>query len=49
MNINLYERIWMWAAAVIIAAFIAVIGVSTLAYGLSAEPHRDDRPLESLH
>jgi cytochrome c oxidase subunit II len=39
MNINLYERIWMWAAAVIIAAFIAVIGVSTFAYGLHPPSH----------
>jgi cytochrome c oxidase subunit 2 len=39
MNIDFYERIWMWAAAVIIAAFIAVIGVSTVAYGLHPPSH----------
>jgi nucleoside permease NupC len=25
MNVGLYERIWMWAAAAIIAVFIGVI------------------------
>jgi cytochrome c oxidase subunit II len=39
MNIDLYERIWMWAAAVIIAVFIAVIGSSTVAYGLHPPSH----------
>ena len=39
MNIDFYERIWMWAAAVIIAMFIAVIGVSTVAYGLHPPSH----------
>jgi cytochrome c oxidase subunit 2 len=39
MNIDLYERIWMWAAAAIIALFIAVIGVSTAAYGWHPPSH----------
>ena len=39
MNIDFYERIWMWAAAVIIAAFVAVIGVSALAFGLHPPSH----------
>ena len=39
MNIDLYERIWMWAAGVIIAMFIAVIGASTFAYGLHPPSH----------
>ena len=39
MNIDFYERIWMWAAAVIIAVFIAVIGVSAVAYGLHPPSH----------
>lgn len=39
MNIDFYERIWMWAAGVIIAAFIAVIGLSTVAYGLHPPSH----------
>ena len=39
MNIDFYERLWMWAAAAIIALFIAVIGVSTVAYGLHPPSH----------
>ena len=39
MNIDFYERIWMWAAAVIIAMFIGVIGISTVAYGLHPPSH----------
>lgn len=39
MNIDFYERIWMWAAAFIIAIFIAVIGVSAVAYGLHPPSH----------
>jgi cytochrome c oxidase subunit 2 len=39
MNVELYERIWMWAAAFIIAIFLAVIGTSSLAYGLHPPSH----------
>jgi cytochrome c oxidase subunit 2 len=39
MNIDFYERIWMWAAGGIIAVFIAVIGLSTVAYGLHPPSH----------
>lgn len=39
MNIDLYERIWMWAAAVIIAIFVVVIGASSIAYGLHPPSH----------
>jgi cytochrome c oxidase subunit 2 len=39
MNIDFYERLWMWAAGVIIAAFIVVIGVSAFAYGLHPPSH----------
>ena len=39
MNVDLYERLWMWAAGVIIAAFIAVIGVSAIAYGMHPPSH----------
>ena len=39
MNIDFYERIWMWAAAVIIVMFIGAIGVSTVAYGLHPPSH----------
>lgn len=39
MNVDFYERIWMWAAAVIIAFFMAAIGVSTVAYGLHPPSH----------
>ena len=39
MNIDFYERIWMWAAGAIVAVFIAVIGMSTVAYGLHPPSH----------
>jgi cytochrome c oxidase subunit 2 len=39
MNVDVYERIWMWTAGVIITVFIAVIGVSTVAYGLHPPSH----------
>ena len=50
MNIDLYERLWMWAAGVIIAVFIAVIGMSAdrLRHA-SAKSCRNDRPGEGLH
>ena len=39
MKVDLYERFWMWTAAAIIALFVAVIGASTLAYGLHPPSH----------
>ena len=39
MKIDLYERLWMWAAAVMIAIFITIIGVSTFAYGQHPPSH----------
>ena len=39
MSIEFYERIWMWAAALIIALFVVVIGASTVAYGLDPPSH----------
>ena len=39
MNTDFYERIWMWAAGVIIAMFITVIGMTTVAYGLHPPSH----------
>jgi len=39
MNIDIYERIWMWAAALIIVLFVAVIGVSAVAYGRHPPSH----------
>lgn len=39
MNVDLYEKIWMWAAAVIIALFLTVIGVSTFAQAVRPPSH----------
>ena len=39
MKIDVYERIWMWAAAAIIAVFIGAIGLSSVAYGLHPPSH----------
>lgn len=39
MKIDVYERIWMWAAAVIIAVFVVTIGWSAAAYRLHPPSH----------
>ena len=39
MNVDFYERIWMWAAGLIIAMFISVIGMTTVAYGIPPPSH----------
>jgi cytochrome c oxidase subunit II len=39
MNVHLYERLWMYAAAIIIAVFLTVIGVSTYAYNVHPPSH----------
>ena len=39
MNVDFYERIWMWAAGLIIGIFIAVIGASSVAYGVHPPSH----------
>ncbi|HXY69442.1 MAG TPA: cytochrome c oxidase subunit II [Gemmatimonadales bacterium] len=39
MNVDLYERIWMWGAAVIVVVFLVAIGVSTFAYAVRPPSH----------
>ena len=39
MNVDLYERLWMWGAAGIVAVFLVAIGVSTLAYAVRPPSH----------
>jgi cytochrome c oxidase subunit 2 len=39
MNVDFYERIWMWTAAVIVAVFMAFVGVSTFASGIHPPSH----------
>ena len=39
MNVDLYERIWMWGAAVIVVVLLAAIGVSTFAYAVRPPSH----------
>ena len=41
MNVDLYERIWMWLAVLIIAVFITMVGVSTFAYGIRPPSHAE--------
>jgi cytochrome c oxidase subunit 2 len=41
MNVDLYERIWMWGAAVIVAVFLTAIGVSTFAYAVRPPSHME--------
>ncbi len=39
MKVDLYERIWMWAATVIIAVFITMTGISAVAFGIRPPSH----------
>lgn len=39
MNVNLYEKIWMWAAAVIIVVFIGTILVSAFGFAIRPPSH----------
>ncbi len=39
MNIDVYEKVWMWMAACAIALFVTVIGVSSYAYGQHPPSH----------
>ena len=39
MNVDFYEKIWMWTAAVIVVLFLAVVGVSTFAQGIHPPSH----------
>jgi len=39
MNVPLYEKIWMWAAAGIIAAFLVTTGVGAIAGALQPPSH----------
>ena len=41
MNVDLYERIWMWAALVIVVVFLTAIGVSTFAYAVRPPSHME--------
>jgi cytochrome c oxidase subunit 2 len=39
VNVDLYEKIWMWAAGAIIAVFLAMIAISTFAYAVRPPSH----------
>jgi len=39
MNVDLYERLWMWGAAAIVAVFLVAIGISTFAYAVRPPSH----------
>ena len=39
MNIDVYERIWMWIAGVIIVLFMSFVGASTFGQGLHPPSH----------
>lgn len=39
MNVSSYEKLWMWAAGVIIAVFLVTIGIATFAYGIRPPSH----------
>jgi hypothetical protein len=42
MKVDLYERMWMWAAGAIIVVFVATIFLMA-AVGSPRKPHRDRR------
>ena len=44
MRIDLYERMWMWAATLMIAMFMTIIGVSTFAQGQHPPSHVETIP-----
>jgi cytochrome c oxidase subunit 2 len=39
MNIDFYEKIWMWAAALVVVVFMAFVGVSTFAQSIHPPSH----------
>lgn len=39
MNVPLYEKIWMWAAAAIIAAFVATVLITSIGGALQPPSH----------
>jgi cytochrome c oxidase subunit 2 len=39
MNIDLYERIWMWGVAVVLAVFFASTAVAALGHGIHPPSH----------
>lgn len=39
MNVNFYEKLWMWFAAAIIVVFITFVGITTFAYGVRPPSH----------
>ena len=39
MNVDLYERIWMWMAGAIVVLFLTFVGVSTFAQGIRPPSH----------
>jgi hypothetical protein len=42
MNIDFYERIWMWMAGVIVVLLMSFVGASTFGQGLKARRLVDD-------
>jgi cytochrome c oxidase subunit 2 len=39
MNVDFYEKLWMWFAAVVIVVFLTFTGVATFAYGIRPPSH----------
>jgi cytochrome c oxidase subunit 2 len=39
MNIDFYEKVWMWAAALIVVLFISFVAVSTFGQGIHPPSH----------
>jgi cytochrome c oxidase subunit 2 len=39
MNIDFYEKVWMWIAAVVVVVFMAFVGASTFAAGIHPPSH----------
>jgi cytochrome c oxidase subunit 2 len=39
MNVDLYEKLWMWAAGVVVVLFIGIIAYTAVADGLRPPSH----------
>src|SRR5262245_31835066 len=39
MRVDIYERMWMWAAGVLIVAFLATLAYATIAQGIRPPSH----------
>lgn len=39
MNVDFYEKLWMWFAGAVIVVFLTMVGIATFAWGLRPPSH----------